>query len=53
LYHEANEYPIKQTFTKKANEILTKQTYTFTALRSDRQKQEKPVQENAPERVSL
>jgi len=53
FYHEANEYPIKQTFTQKANDILTKQTYTFTALRCDRRKQEKPVPENTPGRVAL
>ena len=39
--------------TDKANDIPTRQTFTFTAVRCDRRKQEKPVPEMAPGRVAL
>ena len=43
----------EQTFTQKANDIPTKQTYTFMAVRCDRRKQEKPVPEMTPGRGAL
>ena len=50
---KANEYPIKQTFIQKANDIPTKQTISFSPVLCDRRKYEKPVPEMTPGRVAL
>ena len=39
--------------TDNANEYPIKQTFTFQEIRCDRRKQEKPVPENTPGRVAL
>ena len=50
---KANDNPTRQTYSQNANEYPTKQTFTFTAVRCDRRKQEKPVPEITSGRVAL
>ena len=44
---------MKQTFSQKANDIPTKQTFTFNAPHSDRRKREKPALEMTPGQAAL